>query len=43
MVSLLDVLKEADFPTGFHHEFTTIATREQIAPTELRRRILLAR
>jgi hypothetical protein len=42
MVNLLDVVKEADFLTGFHREFTTIATREQIAPTELRRRILLA-
>jgi TnpA family transposase len=42
MVSLLDVLKEADILTGFHREFTTIATREHLPPAELRRRILLA-
>lgn len=41
MVSLLDVLKEADWLTGFHREFTTIATREHIPDDELRRRILL--
>jgi TnpA family transposase len=42
MLSLLDVLKEAEFLTGFHREFITIATREHIPPDELRRRILLA-
>ena len=35
------MLKEADLLTGLHREFTTIAIREQIAPAELRRRILL--
>lgn len=41
MVSLLDVLKEADWLTGLHREFTTNATREHILDDELRRRILL--
>ncbi|TCO60754.1 Tn3 family transposase [Actinocrispum wychmicini] len=41
MVSLLDVLKEADWLTSFHREFATVATREHITADELRRRILL--
>lgn len=41
MVSLLDLLKEADWLTGFHTEFTSIATRERLDPAELRKRLLL--
>jgi len=41
VVGLLDVLKEADWLTGFHTEFTTVATREHITPAELRKRLLL--
>ena len=41
VVSLLDILKEADWLTDFHHEFATIATREQIPHAELRRKLLL--
>jgi hypothetical protein len=41
VVGLLDVLTEADWLTGFHTEFATIATREHLSPTELRRRLLL--
>jgi TnpA family transposase len=41
MLSLLDVLKEADWLTDLTGELTTVATREQIPPGELRRRLLL--
>lgn len=41
MLSLLEVLKEADWLTDLHTGFTTIATREQVPPAELRRRLLL--
>ncbi len=41
VVSLLDLLKEADWLTGFHSEFTSIATRERLDPAELRKRLLL--
>jgi len=41
VVSLLDVLKEADWLTSLHTEFTSIATRERLAPAELRKRLLL--
>jgi TnpA family transposase len=41
VVSLLDLLKEADWLTGFHAEFTTIATREHLTAGELRKRLLL--
>ena len=43
VVSLLDVLKEADWLTGLHTEFTSAATREQLAPDEQRKRLLLVR
>jgi len=41
MVGLLDLLKETDWLTGFHTEFSTITTREHIGPEELRKRLLL--
>lgn len=41
-VDLLDVLKEADLRTGFTEQFQTIATRENLPPDVLRRRLLLA-
>jgi TnpA family transposase len=41
-VDLLDVLKEADLRTGFTEQFQTIATRENLPPELLRRRLLLA-
>ena len=41
VVGLLDVLAEADWLTGLHTEFTSIATREAIAPAQLRKRLLL--
>jgi hypothetical protein len=41
VVGLLDLLKEADWLTDFHVEFSTITTREQIPPGELRKRLLL--
>ncbi|MEV4498517.1 Tn3 family transposase [Micromonospora arborensis] len=41
VVSLLDLLKEADWLTDLHTEFTSIATREHLAPGELRKRLLL--
>ena len=41
-VDLLDVLKEADQRTGFTEQFQTIATRENLPPELLRRRLLLA-
>jgi len=41
VVGLLDVLKEADWLTGLHTEFSTIATREHVPAGELRKRLLL--
>lgn len=41
IVGLLDVLKEADWLTGFHRLFAPITTREQLPPEEIRRRLLL--
>jgi hypothetical protein len=41
VVSLLDVLKEADWLTGFHTQFTSVATREHLPAAELRKRLLL--
>ncbi|MGC4858779.1 Tn3 family transposase [Micromonospora sp. DT41] len=41
VVSLLDLLKEADWLTDLHTEFTSIATREHLNPGELRKRLLL--
>lgn len=41
VVSLLDVLKEADLLTGFTNQFSTVATREEVSGDELRRRLLL--
>lgn len=41
VVSLLDLLKEADWLTDFHKEFSTVATREMLGPAELRKRLLL--
>lgn len=40
-IDLLDVLKEAEFDTGFTDLFTTVATREAIPRPVLRRRLLL--
>lgn len=40
-IDLLDVLKEADFLTGFLDEFTSVASREAIPRDLLRRRLLL--
>jgi TnpA family transposase len=40
-VDLLDILKEVDWLTGFHEEFTSIATREVIDRATLRKRLLL--
>lgn len=39
-IDLLDVLKEAEFDTGFTDLFTTVATREVIPRPILRRRLL---
>jgi hypothetical protein len=36
VVSLLDVLTEADWLTNFHTDFRSIATRENITGDELR-------
>jgi hypothetical protein len=41
VVSLLDLLTEADWLTGRHTEFTTIATRERLSAGQLRKRLLL--
>jgi TnpA family transposase len=40
-LDLLDVLKEADHLTSLTEEFATVATREALPPTTLRRRLLL--
>ena len=41
VVGLLDELKGADWLTGFHTQFTSVATRKQLAPAQLRKRLLL--
>ncbi|MGB7981131.1 MAG: transposase [Candidatus Nanopelagicales bacterium] len=41
VVGLLDVLKEADWLTGLHTQFSTIATREHVGAGEPRKRLLL--
>lgn len=41
VVSLLDLLKDADWLTGLHTAFSTVATRDMLAPAELRKRLLL--
>jgi len=41
VVGLLDLLTAADWLTDLHTEFSTAATREQIPPEELRKRLLL--
>jgi len=41
MTSLLDVLKEADLRTGFTGEFRTLASRQELSPQTLQRRLLL--
>ena len=41
VVGLLDVLKEADWLTDFHTQFTSIATRDHLTPDQLRKRLLL--
>ncbi|MEV8047431.1 Tn3 family transposase [Streptomyces griseoluteus] len=38
---LIDILKEAEFPTGFTAEFTSVASREAVPKAVLRRRLLL--
>lgn len=40
-IDLLDVLKEAEFATGFTGEFASVATREVTSKEILRRRLLL--
>nr|WP_158983924.1 Tn3 family transposase [Streptomyces lateritius] len=40
-IDLIDILKEADFATGFTGEFTSVATREAVPKAVLRRRLLL--
>ncbi|MCN0154355.1 Tn3 family transposase [Salinispora arenicola] len=41
-IDLLDVLKEADFLTGFTSEFASVFTREALPAGVLRRRLLLS-
>lgn len=41
MVSLLDILNEADWRVGFSTEFKTFATRQVLDPINLRKRLLL--
>ncbi|MFB7010816.1 MULTISPECIES: Tn3 family transposase [unclassified Streptomyces] len=40
-IDLIDILKEAEFVTGFTSEFTSVATREAVPKAVLRRRLLL--
>ncbi|MFB7868036.1 Tn3 family transposase [Streptomyces sp. NPDC056069] len=39
-IDLIDILKEAEFATGFTSEFTSVATREAVPKAVLRRRLL---
>lgn len=41
MINLLDVLKNADFLTGFTEELTSVLSREALPEQVLRRRLLL--
>jgi TnpA family transposase len=41
MTSLLDILKEADLRLGLTDHFTTVASRQILAPDTLRKRLLL--
>ncbi|MFD5751209.1 Tn3 family transposase [Streptomyces sp. NPDC127033] len=40
-IDLIDILKEAEFATGFTGGFTSVATREAVPKAVLRRRLLL--
>jgi hypothetical protein len=40
-IDLLDMVKEADFLTGFTGEFTSVMSREALPEGVLRRRLLL--
>ncbi|WP_406416653.1 Tn3 family transposase [Streptomyces sp. NBC_00842] len=40
-IDLIDILKEAEFATGFTSDFTSVATREAVPKAVLRRRLLL--
>lgn len=40
-VDLLEILKEADFLTGFTREFASVASRQVVPPDVLRKRLLL--
>jgi hypothetical protein len=40
-IHLIDILKEAEFATGFTSEFTSVATRDAVPKAVLRRRLLL--
>ncbi|MET7300675.1 Tn3 family transposase [Embleya sp. NPDC005575] len=40
-IDLIDILKEAEFATGFTSEFTSVASREVVPRDVLRRRLLL--
>ncbi|WP_199880945.1 Tn3 family transposase, partial [Streptomyces kebangsaanensis] len=40
-IDLLDIIKEAEFDTGFTGEFTSVATSERLPREVLRRRLLL--
>ncbi|MFE4540834.1 DUF4158 domain-containing protein [Streptomyces scopuliridis] len=40
-IDLIDILKEAEFATGFTGEFTSVATREAVPKAVLRRRLQL--
>ncbi|MGN5381239.1 hypothetical protein BIV25_05895 [Streptomyces sp. MUSC 14] len=40
-IDLIDILKEAEFATGFTSEFISVAAREAVPKAVLRRRLLL--
>lgn len=40
-IDLIDILKEAEFATGFTGDFTSVATREAVPKAVLRRRLLV--
>ncbi|MGW7465345.1 Tn3 family transposase [Streptomyces xantholiticus] len=40
-MDLIDILKEAEFATGFTVEFTSVATRKAVPKAVLRRQLLL--
>ncbi|MFF8717733.1 hypothetical protein ACF07T_41215 [Streptomyces sp. NPDC015184] len=41
VIDLIDILKEAEFATGFTGEFTSVATREAVPKAVLRRLLLV--